>query len=396
MGFPMRHRENISGLTRRDLLKAGIVCALSGVPCAAFAKWNPASGRNEKTITPDDAPAKLWEWSREVYFQKASGENVQCLTCPNLCLLPPNARSRCQSHVNKDGKLYTLVYGNPCAVHVDPIEKKPFYHFLPGTWSFSIGTTGCSFHCLNCQNWQISQVKPEEVRFYTLYPDEAAAMALEKNCRTIAFTYNEPTTAIEYALDTFRQARPKNVRGVWVSNGFVNRPPLLELCKHLSAARIDVKGFSEEMYATLNAGRLAPVLETLKTLKSEGVWLETIVLIVPTYTDRMEMVKGMCDWFLKNLGPDCPVHFLRFQPQYKLTHLPPTSVAFLEEARKTALAMGLHHVYVGNVPNPESNSTYCPGCKKMLINRVGFSVKENRMKNGRCPDCNRKIAGVWA
>ena len=383
-------------MTRRDLLKAGLICAISGLPCRALAGWAPSSGRNEKTITLNDAPEKLWEWSREVRFQKASGGNVQCLTCPNMCLLPPNARSRCQSHVHKDGKLYTLVYGNPCAVHVDPIEKKPFYHFLPGTWSFSIGTTGCSFHCLNCQNWQISQVKPEDVNCYTLYPEAAVEKAIEAKCRTIAFTYNEPTTALEYALDTFRVSRKQSVKGVWVSNGFINREPLLELCKNLSAARIDVKGFSEEMYQKLNAGRLAPVLETLKILKAEGVWLEMIVLIVPTYTDRMEMVKQMCGWFLKNLGPDHPVHFLRFQPQYKLTHLPPTSISFLEDARKTALSEGLHYVYVGNIPNADSNHTYCPGCRKKIINRVGFSVTENRVKNGKCGYCGRRIAGVWA
>ncbi len=384
------------GMTRRNLLKAGLVCALSGLPCRALAGWIPSPRRNEKTITLNDAPGKLWEWSREVYFQRASRGGVQCLTCPNLCLLPPNARSRCQSHVNKDGKLYTLVYGNPCSVHVDPIEKKPLYHFLPGSRSFSIGTTGCSFHCLNCQNWQISQARPEDVQFYTLYPEAAVEKALETNCRTIAFTYNEPTTALEYALDTFRIAKRQNVRGVWVSNGFINKEPLRELCKNLAAARIDVKGFSEEMYQKLNAGRLAPVLETLKILKAEGVWLELIVLIVPTYTDRMEMVKKMCDWFLEHLGPDAPVHFLRFHPQYKLTHLPPTPVSFLEDARKTALAMGIHHVYVGNIPNAESNHTYCPGCKKKIIDRVGFTVTENRIQGGRCGSCGRRIAGVWA
>lgn len=381
--------------TRRELIKRGIICTLSLSSTDVFAKWLLPSEKNEKRITRNDAPDKLWKWSKEVYFKVERGKNVQCLTCPNQCFLEPNARSKCQSHVNKDGKLYTLVYGNPCAVHIDPIEKKPLYHFIPSSRSFSIATTGCSFRCLNCQNWEISQVKPEDVKFVEMFPDAVVENARKNGCRSIAYTYSEATTFYEYMLDTSRLARGAGIKNVWVSNGYINKPPLLKLCKTLDGANIDIKNFSEDIYSRLNAGRLKPVLRTVTILKEKGVWFEITALIVPTYTDNIEMIKRMCEWILENLGPDYPLHFSRFFPRYKLTHLPPTSIPFLEKARETAMKMGIHYVYVGNIPQADSNHTYCPSCKKKIIERLGYLIAENRVVDGRCAFCRQTIAGVW-
>jgi pyruvate formate lyase activating enzyme len=365
-------------------------------PADLFARGLFSLQKNEKKITQNDAPKELWKWSKEVYYQTELGQGyVRCLTCPNTCVLPPDARSRCRSHVNKDGKLYTLVYGNPCAVHIDPVEKKPLYHFLPASDTFSIATTGCSFHCLNCQNWEISQAKPEDVRFHDLFPEAVIQKVLQTDCTSVAYTYAEATTFYEYMLDTSRLAHEHNIKNIWVTNGYINEAPLSELSKTLDAANIDVKSFSESTYARLNAGRLEPVLRTLKILKDKGVWFEMTALIVPTYTDDMETVKKMCTWILENLGADYPLHFSRFFPLYKLTHLPPTSIDFLESARKVAMEMGIHYVYVGNVPPAESSHTYCPSCKRKIIERMGYMIKNVGMTSGKCSYCNEPIAGVW-
>ena len=383
-------------LTRRELLKAGIAGALMLTPADSITASLLSPGENKKGIILNDAPDVLWKWSKEVYFQERMGKgHVRCLTCPNRCLLPPDGRSRCRSHVNKDGTLYTLVYGNPCAVHIDPVEKKPLYHVLPGSHSFSIATTGCSFHCLNCQNWEISQVKPEQVTFYDMFPEAVVHQAVKAGCASIAYTYAEATTFYEYMIDTCRSARERGIRNVWVTNGYINVPPLMRLCKTMDAANVDIKSFSESVYAQLNAGKLAPVLQTLKILKDQGVWFEMTALIVPTYTDDMDMIRRMCHWIVENVGPDYPLHFSRFFPRYKLTHLNATPTSFLEEARQEALRIGLHYVYIGNVAPDESSHTYCPACKKVLIKRVGYRIQENRLSEGRCPYCGQAIAGLW-
>lgn len=365
-------------------------------PSDLFARSILTHRSNEKDVLKNDAPRELWKWSKEVYYSKKMGHRyVRCLTCPNMCILPPDARSRCRSHVNKDGKLYTLVYGNPCAVHVDPIEKKPLYHFHPASDTFSIATTGCSFHCLNCQNWEISQARPEDVKFYDLFPRSVVKEALGRACRSIAYTYSEATTFYEYMLDTSRLAHEEGIKNVWVTNGYINEPPLLELSGLLDAANVDVKGFSESVYASLNAGRLKPILKTLEILKDRGVWFELTALIVPTYTDKLEIVKKMCHWILETLGADHPLHFSRFYPRYKLTHLPPTPITFLKKARQTAMEMGIHHVYVGNIPDEESNHTYCPSCKRRIVERRGFTVANMKIRGNKCAYCNESIAGVW-
>jgi pyruvate formate lyase activating enzyme len=354
-------------------------------------------GHPEKKVTQNDAPRKLWQWSKEAYNYIVLGKNVECKLCPNECKMEPESRSKCQVRVHKDGKLYSLVYGNPAAVHVDPIEKKPLYHFYPATDSFSLGFAGCNLQCLNCQNWELSQQYPEELRSYTLFPEQAALAAEKNKCLSIAYTYNEPSVVYEFMLDTSRLARDRNMKNVWVSNGYINREPLLEFCNYLDGANVDLKSFSEEIYEKLNYGKLQPVLDTLQLLKEKGVWFEITTLIVPTYSDDPGMIRKMCKWIYKKLGPDCPLHFSRFGPQYKLKHLPPTPPSTLITARKIAMEEGLHYVYLGNYRTPDGagSNTYCPNCKESAVERIGYYVTKNNIKEGKCGNCENPIAGRW-
>ena len=260
-----------------------------------------------------DAPQKLWKWSHEGFlYTKLDNKLVMCGICPNRCLLSPGDRSVCRSKVNMDGVLYSLTYGNPCSVNVDPIEKKPLFHFKPRSKAFSIATTGCNFRCLNCQNWEISQAKPHEVRHHELFPADVIQGAQRTGCASIAYTYSEAVTFFEYMIDTARLAREEGIANLWISNGYINRKPLEELCSVLDAANINLKTFSDAIYRKLNGGRLQPVLNTFKTLHEQKIHFEMTNLVVPGYADDAEMVKQMCQWILTTLGPDYPLHFLRF------------------------------------------------------------------------------------
>jgi pyruvate formate lyase activating enzyme len=291
--------------------------------------------------------------------------------------------------------LISLVYGNPCAVNLDPIEKKPLYHFLPRSKSFSLATTGCNLRCLNCQNWEISQAKPHEVRHHELFPLEAVERALETGAASIAYTYSEPTTFFEYMIETARLARQRGLRNVWVSAGYINRKPLLELCEVLDGANVNLKSFSDDLYRRLNGARLQPVLDTFETLHDRGVHFEMTNLVVPGYVDREEMVKRMCAWILENLGTDYPLHFTRFFPRYKLDRLAPTPVSTLTRFRELAMAEGIRYVYVGNVPGHEGNHTYCHACGKMIVERRGYFIAAANLTGVRCAFCGTTIPGVW-
>lgn len=415
--------------SRRDLLRYGVVglVGLSACGAAAYYLARRSGALPPTEVFRQDAPqGELWEqwqargWVREARHYLKLGRNVQCQVCPNQCLLEPEDRSHCRTRVNKDGTLYTLAYGNPCAFHIDPIEKKPLLHFLPATEILSIATSGCVYRCLNCQNWDISQSKPEEtkdprgveIRVHpstladlgrtdlarvSMFPQDVVALAGHFQSPSIAYTYSEPTAWYEYMLDTARLAREKKIKNVWVTCGSMQGEALAELCQVLDAANVDLKSFSEEVYRHLNAGRLQTVLDTLKTLKREGVWFEVTNLIVPTYTDDRDMIRRMCDWLVENLGPDSPLHFSRFHPDHKLAHLPPTPVAVLVEAREIARRCGLHYVYIGNVRAVEdAETTFCPGCRKVVIERTGYFVRTVRLEGGKCASCGTPIAGVWS
>lgn len=372
---------------------------------------------------PDEETWRLWNargWAREASHYLKLGRNTQCKLCPNNCLLKPGDRSHCRNKINREGTLYTLAYANPCTFHVDPVEKKPLYHFLPGSRTFSLATAGCVFRCLNCQNWEISQRKPEETKDargpelrlraplpeslgygdmarLSLFPADLPGVARATGCPTVSYTYSEPTAFYEYASDSCREIRAAGLRNILVTCGSIEDRPLRALLANVDAAHVDLKGFSDETYEKLNCGRLGPILETLRTYQDMGVWFEIINLIVPGYTDDADMIGRMCEWILKNLGPDRPLHFSRFSPNHKLSHLPPTPVESLANARDIARSAGLHFVYVGNVVGIEdAGTTFCPRCKRAVIERDLFAVVENRLDAGCCGFCGTKIPGVWS
>jgi pyruvate formate lyase activating enzyme len=348
------------------------------------------------TIFKGDAPDALWKWSHEGFlYKKLGNQKVMCEICPNHCVLAPGDRSVCRSKVNMDGTLYSLAYGNPCAVNVDPVEKKPLFHFLPQTNVFSLATTGCNFRCLNCQNWQISQAKPHEIRHYELFPPEAVAAAQKTQCPAIAYTYSEATTYFEYMIAIARLARDQGVKNLWISNGYINHAPLLELCKVLDGANVNLKSFDDAIYRKLNGGRLKPVLETFRTLHEQGIHFEMTTLVVPGYVDDEDMLKRMCEWILVNVGPDHPLHFLRFMPQYKLDRLAPTPISTLTRFRNLALQAGIRYVYVGNVPEHEGRHTYCHHCHALLVQRQGYNIPVYNLIGNQCKFCHTAIPGVW-
>jgi pyruvate formate lyase activating enzyme len=337
----------------------------------------------------------LWKWSKEALFYKKLDGGLQCLKCPHGCILDEGETGICRSRISHEGKMYSIAYGNPCAVHVDPIEKKPFFHFLPTTRSFSIAVAGCTFSCLNCQNWEISQFSPKETRNYDLFPERVVAECAKSGSESIAYTYSEPTTFYEYAYDIASLAKKKNIRNVWKSNGYINEEPLRKLCKVLDAANIDLKSFEESTYQKLSGGHLDPVLRTLIVLREEGVWLEITNLMVPTWTDKLDLVKRMCEWLVRSGLQACPLHFSRFTPLYKLTQLPLTPVVTLEKAMEIALAAGMQYVYIGNVPGHSAENTYCHACRKLIIERRGYQIVSKHLKGSACEYCATVIPGVW-
>ncbi len=380
-------------ITKRQFLRtcacAAGVLAVSGLP-----KRLAGSSFSGNSISPSSE--KLWKWSKEMTYYIETPRGLKCLVCPNACVLVEDGQeSICKNKVVKDGKLYTIAYGNPCSVHVDPIEKKPLFHFLPTTTAYSLATAGCNFACLNCQNWEISQTSPKKTVNGDLMPVAVVQECVNNACRSIAYTYSEPVAFFEYARDTARLAKARGLKNVWISNGYINEKPLRDVAQYLHAANINLKSYSDEIYTKLNGGTLQPVLTTLKILKEMGVWVEVTNLVVPTWTDKPDMIKQMCGWLADNGYDDNPLHFNRFFPMYKLVNLPYTPLDVLENARRIAISEGMKYVYIGNVPGTQAINTYCPKCKKVVIGRKGFTVLENNLKDGSCKICGTVIPGVW-
>lgn len=332
---------------------------------------------------------------RLAMFQEESAKGVMCRICPNECVLKEGELSDCRNRIVRNGKLYTMAYGNPCAVNLDPVEKKPLYHFLPSTITFSIATAGCNLACLNCQNWTISQTGPDKTRNTDLMPDSVVSNAHHYKCKSISYTYSEPTTFYEYLFDSASLARQSGLRNIMVSNGYINKEPLIKLTTVIDAANIDLKSFSDKTYLKLTGGKLEPVLETLKTLKEEKVWLEITNLVVPEWTDKPEEIREMCKWLYANGFSDTPLHFSRFTPMYKLEQLPPTPVSILNKAWETAREEGIKHVYIGNVPGTHASDTFCDKCGEKLIERKGYTITANNIEDGKCKFCKSPVPGVW-
>ena len=342
-----------------------------------------------------EPPEKLGKWSKEGLYWSSTLRGTKCLICPNECVIKEGEAGLCHNRVNHEGTLYSIAYGNPCAVNIDPIEKKPFNHFLPGSKAYSVGTAGCNLACMNCQNWTISQTSPKETRNYDLMPDKLIEQAIVNKCQSIAYTYSEPISFYEYTFDSANLARQHGIKNVLVTAGYINEEPLRNFCKYIDAARVDLKSFSNDIYMKLSAGTLAPVLNTLKIFAEQGVWLEIVNLVVPGWTDDPDMIKMMCNWLAKNGLSNYPLHFDRFHPDYKLTQLSATPIDTLIKAREIALAEGIKYVYIGNVPGLEAQNTWCPKCRDLLVERRGYSLLQKNLVKGSCTKCGERISGVW-
>ncbi len=329
------------------------------------------------------------------YWRPLRGRKVQCTLCPRYCVLDDGERGWCKVRENVKGKLYTLVYGLPATYHLEPMEKQPLLHYLPRSRVLALGTAGCNLGCLYCQNWQFTQVYPEMVPAVELPPSKVVYLAKRAGCRAISFTYNDPVVCLEYLLDTAKLAHRAGLRVVAVTGGYINPQPLRDLCHAVDAIKVDLKGFDEKFYRGIVKGTLKPVLEAMKIIRRSGKWLEAVYLVIPGHNDSRRMVEAMCSWFVKNLGPDTPLIFSRFWPKYKLKNLQPTPVSTLERCREIAMRKGIKYVYLGNVVGHPAEDTYCPKCKKVVIDRQGTSVRKINLNAGKCIYCGYPIAGVW-
>jgi pyruvate formate lyase activating enzyme len=330
------------------------------------------------------------------WWEPEANGRVHCYLCPRHCHIGHGQSGFCYIRVNQNGKLYSLGYASPAALQVDPIEKKPLNHFLPGTRVFSMGTAGCNMGCFFCQNWDISKSQHDQVRSRHIAPDQVPLLALEHGCPSIAFTYNEPTIWGEYVIDICKAARPLGIKTVMVTNGYITREAFHEIYDHIDAANVDLKAFTENFYGKITLTHLQPVLDTLLWLKNEtNVWFEITNLMIPTLNDDPCETRKLAAWILANLGPDVPLHFTAFHPDFKLQDKPRTPPETLHQARAIAREAGLHFVYEGNIHSSAAHTT-CPNCNKLLIRRSWHDVLENRLKAGKCPDCSTQIPGRWS
>jgi pyruvate formate lyase activating enzyme len=329
------------------------------------------------------------------FYKKLPDREIECQLCPRACRLGDKERGYCGVRQNDGGTYYSLVYGKAVAVNVDPIEKKPFFHFLPRSSAFSIATAGCNVNCKFCQNWQISQVRAEQVENSELPPAGVVAGAQRYDCPVIAYTYTEPTVYYEYMYDTSVAARRAGIKNCVVTGGHINLEPLAELVKVVDAVKIDLKGFTQEFYTNYVRGELKPVLEAIKAVHKSGVWLEIVYLVIPTLNDNPDDIRRMSRWLSGEIGPDVPLHFSRFQPLYLVKNLPPTPVSTLESAHEIARQEGLRYVYIGNVPGHAAENTYCPKCRRPVIERFGFEVRTISLERGKCKSCGNPIPGLW-
>jgi pyruvate formate lyase activating enzyme len=327
-------------------------------------------------------------------YKKLEDKKAQCQTCSHYCILEPGQRGICGVRENIDGKIYALNYEKAIAINIDPIEKKPFYHFLPGSYSLSIATVGCNFRCLNCQNWDISQgfKSVKEIPGEKISPKEIVEMALKHKISSISYTYTDPIAFLEYALDTMKIAKENGLKNNWVTNGYFSKEAFDLIYKYLDAANVDLKGFSEDFYKKICGGRLEPVLENLKRLKEKNIWVEVTTLVIPTLNDDEETFEKIARWIYENLGSETPWHVSQFcgAISWKLQHIPDTPVETLERAIEIGKKVGLKYVYIGNIPGHKAENTYCPQCGELVINRINYHIHRYD-KNGKCPKCGEDL-----
>jgi pyruvate formate lyase activating enzyme len=376
-------QDNKYDISKRDFIKKSLVLATGLVYCPC------------KVILPDINFGKEGKFKKIADYQQETARGIMCGICPNECVLKEGELSKCNNRIVHNSKLYTMAYGNPCSVNPDPVEKKPMYHFLPGSRAYSIATAGCNFVCLNCQNWTISQTSPDKTRNFDLAPEKVVNECIKNDCSSIAYTYSEPVTFYEYVFDTATIARKAGIKNIIKSNGYIKPEPLKKLCSVIDGANIDLKVFNESTYLKLTGGKLQPVLDSLKIYRDMGVWLEITNLVVPTWSDNTDEIRMMCKWLSDNGFRNTPIHFSRFYPLHKLEQLPPTSVELLNTAAQIAADEGLKYVYIGNVPGKEKSDTKCPYCNDILVVRDGYHVALNTITSGKCKKCGTRIDGVW-
>ena len=329
------------------------------------------------------------------WWESMPGGRIHCYLCPRHCHIGEGQSGFCFIRVNQGGKLYSLGYASPAALQVDPIEKKPLNHFLPGTKVFSMGTAGCNMGCFFCQNWDISKSHQDQVHSTLVPPEDVPSLARRNGCPTIAFTYNEPTIWGEYVVDICKSARERGIATVMVTNGYITREAFHDIYDHIDAANVDLKAFTENFYGRITLTELQPVLDVIKWLKNEtNVWFELTNLLIPTLNDDPGEIRRLADWVLENVGPDVPVHFTAFHPDFKLRDKPPTPPATLHMARKIANEAGLNFVYEGNI-HGGTKDTMCPKCKATLIRRSWHNVIENNLRDGHCNKCGQAVPGRW-
>jgi pyruvate formate lyase activating enzyme len=372
---------------RNFLISAAIGGGLAICP-GLITREIKASPENESPLTDNHHPAR--------YFKKLEHGIIECELCPRRCRVSDLERGYCGVRENISGDYYTLVYNRVCSANVDPIEKKPFFHFLPGTDAFSIATAGCNLNCKFCQNWSISQFRPEDVKHHDMPSSKVAEIAKANDCHSIAYTYSEPTIFYEYMYDCAAEAKNKGIRSTVVSAGYIEKQPLLDLLPMVDAIKIDLKAFSESYYKDVVNGKLEPVLDTLVTIKEQGRWLEIVYLMLPGMNDSEKEITELSKWVTANLGKDVPIHFTRFHPSYLMQNVPITPLNVLERAYTIARTEGIHYPYIGNVYGHDAENTYCHSCGDLLIGRKGFQISTNKIKTGKCPSCKTDIPGVWS
>ena len=317
-----------------------------------------------------------------------------CDLCPRRCAIQVGKYGACRVRMNVEGTIRPVTFGKPCAVHVDPMEKKPLFHFHPGEKILSIGTAGCNLTCLNCQNADISQGDPSSFETYDLPPEKLLEWARRENCHHVAYTYTEPLVSYEYTLACCQAARKAGLKNVIVTAGYINEEPLAKLIPFLDGVNLDIKAFSDDFYRKVCGATLSPVLNAARQLAAAGVHLEITNLLIPTLNDKKENIQQLCEWIAQSLNPNIPLHFSRFFPRHRMMDLPPTPCETLMGARELAKACGLHHVYIGNMDAPEGEATFCPTCQAVLIQRAGYTIIRNRLDaTARCPSCGTKIYG---
>jgi pyruvate formate lyase activating enzyme len=330
-----------------------------------------------------------------MFYEKLDEKKVRCFLCAHHCLIKDGKRGICGVRENKDGILYSLVYGKVISMNIDPIEKKPLFHFIPGSTSFSIATVGCNLRCEHCQNFEISQYPKmhDDIPGHVVTPETIVEAAKKNGCESISYTYTEPTIFFEFAYDCAKLAHEKGIKNVFVSNGYTTPEATRVIAPYLDGNNIDLKG-SNDFYNKICGAKADPVKETIRLMKELGVWVEVTTLIIPDYNDSEDDLRDITQ-FIRSVDPSIPWHVTQFYPTYKLTDKPRTPLKTLQKAREIGFETGLKYVYEGNIPGQGRENTYCPQCKELLIKRLGYSILENRMKDGQCSKCGAKIEGVW-